>query len=127
MKKKFTPVDAVEVVMSECYGMEGDPMGPHDTLANMIGKERSDVYKAMAWSRLWKRAAKMWWIYAKDNEQGMIERERLWRDAQARADSRLELLREILDEVFPDDEYWPELFSRELIDRIAKELANDNA
>ena len=41
------------------------------------------------------------------------------------SDRRLELLREILDEVFPDDEYWPELFSRELIDRIAKEINNE--
>ena len=47
----------------------------------------------------WKRAAMMWWIYAKDNEQGMIERERLWRDAEARADSKLEMLIELEDRV----------------------------
>jgi hypothetical protein len=40
----------------------------------------------------WKQAAKMWWTYAKDNEQGMVERERLWREAQATADKRGELV-----------------------------------
>ena len=49
------------------------------------------------------------------------------RDLKARVDRLLELLREILDEVFPDDEYWPELFSRELIDRLAKELRDANS
>ena len=62
---------------------------------------------------------------AKALQSDNVNWEALAREQKATADRQRELLREILDEVFPDDEYWPELFSRDLIDRLAKELADD--
>ena len=41
---------------------------------------------------LWKRTAKIWRTYALDNETGMLERERLWREAEATATRRLGLV-----------------------------------
>ena len=92
-----------------------------DALSKLCAKLDYHIARA----RLWKRAAKMWWTYAKDNEQGMIERERLWRDAQALADSRLELLIRAMNAL----EGWRILLDMPVTDimkDIEKELSDDN-
>ena len=44
-------------------------------------------------------------------------------DKDVIAKRRLELLREVLDQIFPHPDTWNEIFDEELIDRLTKELA----
>ena len=89
-------------------------------IAEMIQRERADVYNAMAWARLWKQAAKK----ERKRYLGASIYVEKYINEKATADRRLALLKEVLDEVFPDEDYWPELFGIELIDKLAKELGD---
>ena len=62
-------------------------------------------------------------LYVFSSKSNYVPRE-MYEQQKALADKRLELLKEVLDQVFPHPDTWNEIFCEELIDRLTKELAD---
>ena len=110
---------------TECPKNKGGVMD----IADMIQKERRDVYHAMDCARTWKQAAKHYReLFFDDYESGHYAK-REWKQAQADADRRLELLKEVIDKghigfsAMSYEYHWS--IPTELKEKIEKELASD--
>ena len=102
-------------------------------IAEMIQRERADVYNAMAWARLWKQAAKAY----RGRFKAMVATLKLANAAndlardcyelsQATADRRLELLRESVElfYILYNEYVVNEEATLEMIGKIEEELGD---